>query len=104
MKERNELVSNTPENLEQVINEELNLFTRKNSDYGNSFEKALDEDGLLVAKIRLGDKFNRFVTLLKKSGVTEVKDESMRDTLMDLATYAHMTILWMDKLKENGTD
>lgn len=40
---------------------------------------------------------------MTKSGVQEVKDESIRDTLIDLANYAIMTVLEMDDLKMEGT-
>ena len=69
------------------------LYNRKNHDYGNSYEKSLDEDGLIVAKIRLGDKFNRFKTIIKSE--SEVKDESIEDTLIDMANYAVMTLTWI---------
>ena len=79
----------------RMITEELtNLYLKKNHDYGNSFDISLDEDGLLVAKIRLGDKYQRFGSLLKKK--QEVEDESRRDTLIDMANYAIMTVMWMD--------
>ena len=82
-----------------VITEQMHdTYIKKNHDYGNSFDKSLDEDGLLVAKIRLGDKYNRFSQLLKKDA--EVADESIQDTLIDLANYAVMTLLWM-KNKED---
>jgi hypothetical protein len=81
----------------RMITEELlDLYLKKNNDYGNSFDISLDEDGLLVAKIRLGDKSKRFESLLKKKQ-QEVADESMRDTLIDMANYAIMTVMWMDK-------
>lgn len=71
----------------------LEVFKRKNADYGNSFDKSLDEDGLLVAKVRLGDKYNRFSQLIKQS--QQVDDESLEDTLLDMANYAIMTVMWM---------
>lgn len=49
-------------------------------------------------RIRLGDKLARFKSLTK-SEVQEVKDESIRDTLIDLANYAIMTVLELDDLK-----
>ncbi len=53
-----------------------------------------------MTRIRLGDKFSRFKTLSRLSandaGQQRVTDESIRDTLMDLANYAIMTILEMD--------
>lgn len=74
----------------------LALYCRKNKDYGDSFAKSLDEDGLLVAKIRIGDKVNRYNTLMKNKGNAEVKDESLVDTLIDMANYAVMTIMWIE--------
>lgn len=73
--------------------EMTDLYRRKNADYGNSFDKSLDEDGLIVAKIRIGDKINRITSLLKKEA--QVVDESLTDTLIDLANYCIMTILWI---------
>ena len=49
-----------------------------------------------MPRIRLGDKFSRFKTLTQ-SGGQQVADESIRDTLMDLANYAIMTILEMEE-------
>ena len=86
---------NYSEVMELLTDEILELNEIKNSDYGNSFYKQLDEDGLLVSKIRLQDKLSRFSSIIKK-GTIEVKDEKLRDTLIDLATYSIMTVAWMD--------
>ena len=48
-----------------------------------------------MARIRLGDKFNRFKTL-SRGGDQKVNDESIRDTLIDLANYAIMTVVEME--------
>lgn len=69
---------------------------------GDSFHQTFTEEGMAMARIRLGDKLARFKSLTK-SGVQEVKDESIRDTLIDLANYAIMTVLEMDDLKMEGT-
>ena len=69
----------------------------KNHAYGDSFTKSVDEDGLLVLKIRLGDKFNRVSSLIKKGELKE-NDESLKDTLLDLAGYS---ILGLKYLKEH---
>ena len=75
---------------------ELNdLYARKNADYGDSFGKSFEEEGLAMARIRLGDKFNRFKTL-SRSVERKVLDESIRDTLIDLANYALMAVLEME--------
>ena len=70
-------------------------YAAKNHDYGNSFEQSLDKFGLLAAAVRMGDKMNRIESLSKKEA--EVKDESIKDTLLDMANYAIMTVMWMDK-------
>lgn len=86
---------NYSEVMELLTDEILELYEKKNSDYGNSFYKQLDEDGLLVSKIRLQDKLSRFSSIIKKDTI-EVEDEKLRDTLIDLATYSIMTVAWMN--------
>lgn len=62
----------------------------KNDAYGSSFDKSLDADGLLVAKIRMGDKLNRISHLIKNKESSE-NNESLLDNLKDLAGYAVLT-------------
>ena len=77
----------------KLICEKLNkLYEAKNADYGDSFSKSYKEYGLTMSLIRLEDKLNRLKSL-NKNGNAQVKDESIQDTLMDLANYAIMTIL-----------
>ena len=78
------------------ICDELNaLYAKKNHDYGDSFHISFVEEGMAMPRIRLGDKFNRFKNL-SRNNKQEVNDESLRDTLIDLANYAIMTILEME--------
>ena len=78
--------------------ESLNaLYVRKNHDYGDSFHQTFKEEGFAMARIRLSDKLNRFKTLSRKRGEPQVKDESIQDTLLDLANYALMTVLEMEE-------
>lgn len=91
----------------KAICDELNsLYERKNHDYGDSFHQTFIEEGLAMPRIRLGDKFYRFKTLSRLSAndadQQQITDESIRDTLLDLADYAIMTILEMDM--EKGTE
>ena len=76
-----------------ILNQMYVTFVEKNHDYGNSFSDLFDEFGLTSSAIRLTDKLNRFKTLIDKEGL--VKDESIEDTLLDLANYAIMTIVEM---------
>lgn len=81
----------------QAVCDELNkLYERKNHDYGDSFHKMFMEEGMGMCRIRLGDKLNRFKTL-SKGQHQQVTDESIRDTLLDLANYAIMTVLELDE-------
>ena len=80
-----------------ITEEMVTLYSKKNADYGDAFTQSLDEDGLLVSKIRIKDKLNRFSQLISNDAL--VNDESMRDTLIDLANYTVMTLMWLD---ENG--
>ena len=86
------------EKFKKITVKMADLYEEKNRNYGNSFDKSLDEDGLLVSKIRLGDKFNRFSSLLKQKS-NGTSDESIKDTLIDLANYAIMSIMWMENQK-----
>lgn len=82
----------------KAICEELNaLYKRKNADYGDSFHLSYLDEGMAMSRIRLGDKLNRFKTLTRNAGVSMVNDESVRDTLIDLANYAIMTIIEIDR-------
>ena len=85
---------------------ELNkIYEQKNHDYGDSFHDTFVEEGLVMARIRLSDKLNRFKKLSRLMGDDGqlVKDESIEDTLLDLANYAIMTVmeLRLEKMEES---
>ena len=75
------------------------LYEQKNHDYGDSFHQTFMEEGMAMPRIRLGDKFSRFKTLTL-TNEQRVKDESIRDTLIDLANYAIMTVLELDRIEK----
>ena len=79
----------------KICNEINNLYAIKNHDYGDSFHQTFVEEGMAMARIRLGDKFSRFKTL-SRGCEQKVNDESLRDTLIDLANYAIMTVVEME--------
>lgn len=84
----------------RMICDEINeLYAKKNHDYGDSFAQSFREEGMAMVRIRLGDKFNR-LKALTRGGEQKVADESIRDTLIDLANYAIMTVLEMEGDKE----
>lgn len=81
------------------------IYEQKNHDYGDSFHDTFVEEGLAMARIRLSDKLNRFKKLSRLTGEDGklVKDESIEDTLLDLANYAIMTVmeLRLKKMEES---
>lgn len=76
----------------EIINNIHTMYKDKNEDYGDSFDKSLDKFGLLSSLIRLTDKMNRFEQLI--DGESKVTSESIDDTLLDMANYAIMTVMW----------
>lgn len=82
---------------EEIAKDIVELHERKNQDYGNSFDKTLDEFGLVAGLIRMNDKMNRIKSIYNKE--TRVSDESLEDSLADLAAYSIMTIEWLNKKK-----
>ena len=71
-------------------------FCTKNSDYGNSFSKSVQKYGLTAALTRISDKFNRAEHLMLTHD-RQVRDESLQDTLLDLANYCIMTVIELNK-------
>lgn len=88
---------NQVERFEQLTTKMADTYRAKNHDYGDSFGCSIEEFGLVAAAVRMNDKLNRFKTLIQKDA--RVKDESIRDTLLDLANYAIMTVVEMDRVK-----
>lgn len=67
------------------------IYQRKNHDYGDSFAKLRNElPGAIL--VRIYDKYSRLKTLLQGAD-QKVKDESIDDTLIDLANYCIMELV-----------
>ena len=84
------------------ICESLNdVYVRKNKDYGDSFGQMYQDLGIISAVTRIGDKYNRLKSLATKPAEERaVKDESIKDTLLDMANYCIMTVIEMETLCE----
>lgn len=76
------------EQLRQIQSDALELFTKKNADYGDAFAKF----GLVGVLMRIEDKIQRALSI-SKSGVVLVDDEVIKDTLLDLHNYAAMALM-----------
>jgi hypothetical protein len=77
-----------------VQSEALELFTKKNADYGDAFAKF----GVIGVLMRIEDKIQRALSITK-NGVNLIKDEGIRDTLLDLHNYAAMALMLLDENK-----
>lgn len=92
------------ENMDNLVDhagicaELTDTYRKKNADYGNSFSRAVEKYGLVSALTRISDKFNRLESLILHKE-QEVKDESVQDTLLDLANYCIMTVM---EIRKNG--
>lgn len=79
-------------------NKMLSLMAKKNADYGNAFNKCCDKLGYRYGLARMYDKANRLIHLIEDDfqgySNPNVEDESMFDTIQDLANYCNMLLAW----------
>lgn len=78
------------------------LYKKKNADYGNSFADIFAEVGMAYAYGHLAEKLRRIHSLMMQPA--NVNGESMRDSLVDLANYAILTIVELDAQKEQEAE
>ena len=78
--------------MKKIQNEGLELFTKKNIDYGDAFAKY----GVIGVFMRIEDKLQRAMSITK-NGVNIVNDEGIRDTLIDLHNYSAMALMLLDE-------
>lgn len=95
--EKEEKSENITISFNTLLDQIKDTHERKNHDYGDSFTKSMDEFGMTAAAIRLTDKLSRFKALINSEA--KVKDESIEDTLLDMASYAIMTVEYLKKKK-----
>lgn len=81
--------------LEEIMNKNLELYKKKNADYGNSFAEVYKELGFESGLVQILHKVNRIKGIYSK-GKAEVENESLKDSLVDLANYALMTVVEME--------
>ena len=76
----------------KVQSEGLELFKKKNSDYGDAFASY----GVIGVLVRMGDKILRAQSITNSS-IALVDSETLRDTLIDLHNYSAMAIMLLDE-------
>ncbi len=79
----------------RVLRELHDIYLAKNADYGDSFAALYTEFGPTYAVAHIVEKTARIRALLKRTA--NVSGESMRDSLIDLANYAILTVMEIDK-------
>ena len=78
--------------MENIQKEGLELFKKKNTDYGDAFANY----GVIGVLVRMGDKISRLQSITRK-GISLINNESLRDTLIDLHNYSAMAIMLLDE-------
>ena len=82
------------EEYETLVDNMKETCKRKNADYGSSVEDTYNKFGDISYLVRITDKYNRICSLIDKEA--EVKEESIDDTILDMANYC---LLWLANRK-----
>lgn len=95
-----ELVDDVIVDINDIHNQQLALMAKKNKDYGNTLYEACDAIGDIYAYCRIFDKAKRFISLIKKGFNPEIKDDTLEDTIRDLANYCNMYLAWKNRYNQ----
>ena len=98
VKVEDDVINPFMEEYERIVNETVELCKRKNADYGSSVQDTYEKFGDVSYLVRITDKYNRICSLLE-NGKVEVRDESITDTIVDLANYC---FLWASSRNLQG--
>lgn len=82
---------------QRITDEMLKLYSSKNELYGDSFNQLMHELGLIAGVVPLDNKLRRVKSIVKG---TEVKFESLEDSLMDLANYSILMLIHLKELEQ----
>ena len=80
----------------QICKKLNETYVQKNKAYGNSFTETFEKLGPISAVTRISDKYNRLVNLTTNHNI-DFGDESIKDTLLDMANYCIMTYMELEK-------
>lgn len=94
------MIMNDGEKFNSLLLEMRAMYESKNKDYGNSFAETIQEFGFIPAIARINDKIKRAKNIVKGQDMN-IKNESLRDALIDTATYCVITLIELDKQKNN---
>ena len=83
---------NRVEQMKKIQSEALELFAKKNIDYGDAFAKYR----VIGVLMRIEDKLQRSMSITK-NGVNLINDEGIRDRLIELHNYTAMALMLLDE-------
>jgi hypothetical protein len=83
-----ELYGTDSDAIEQLQKEGLELFIKKNTDYGDAFA----EYGIIGVIVRIEDKLKRLASITSNKKI-QIADEGINDTLADLFNYTAMALM-----------
>jgi hypothetical protein len=93
------------ENHKKILAKLHNIYKEKNEKYGNSFADNIKEWGYIAAGTIISQKFSRLKTLIKQNNLFDNgTDESLQDTLIDLANYCLITAMELEETKKNNNN
>ena len=109
MNETNALYTPYEQKYMDVINKLKETFLKKNHDYGSSVKKNYDKfeaygknEGLKYVFGRIAEKHDRLENLIYGDHANQVTDESIEDTLLDMANYAILAAVSIQEHKANS--
>lgn len=94
-------MKNDIERFHEIVTSMEKLYEKKNANYGNSFEKLFNDLGPIAGLVPLHNKLDR-ITNLVKGGKNDF--ESLEDSLVDLANYAILNLIELQKQSERKKD
>ena len=109
MNEKNAIYTPYEQKYMDIINKLKETFLKKNHDYGSSVKKNYDKfeaygknEGLKYVFGRIAEKHDRLENLIYGDHTNQVTDESIEDTLLDMANYAILAAVSIQEHKTNS--
>lgn len=89
-----------PTTFREIVESMAKLQEAKEHDYKDTFNQTIDRHGYVAALTRMYDKYGRAENLLLNSDEKKINEESVEDTLIDLACYSIMLVIRLRKDKK----
>lgn len=83
---------------QEICDEIHETWVQKNAAYGDSFHELYADLGIISAVTQITHKYNRLKNLAKEKNADMIAgDESIMDTLLDMANYCIMTAMEIER-------